>query len=203
MSDAPFIDHLLTQLGATSSNGLVDSRTLLRRWSMAELDAEPDDFAWLVKRLLAEPTYGPIAGEMKTLKSYILGFLCVGVASGLPIFDTFTPQGARPVVVYVGEGGRRLWHRRIRRICAAMGTTPGDLDIHAVFDVAPISSLTFQETLRRDLAKIQPGLVGMDPLYTYHGTATRASTSTRRARCSTSSRRPAWTLGPVCRSSTT
>ncbi len=148
---------------------------LLRRWTMAELAAEPDDFAWLVKRLLAEPTYGPIAGEMKTLKSYILGFLSVGVASGLPIFDTFTPQAPRPVVVYVGEGGRKLWHRRIRRICAAMGATPGDLDLHPVFDVAPISSLTFQESLRRDLDEIQPGLVGMDPLYTYHGTAARAS----------------------------
>ena len=33
----------------------------------------------------------------------------------------------------------------------------------------------FQESLRRDLDEIEPGLVTLDPLYTYHGTTTRAS----------------------------
>jgi hypothetical protein len=150
-------------------------QALFRRYSMPDLLAEPDEFDWLVKGLLAEPTYGQAAGEMKTLKSTITGFIEVGLASGMPIFGKFYPRTQRPVVAYVGEGGRRLWTRRIRRICSAMGVVPGDLDLHPVFDVAPIPSLMFQESLQRDLAEIQPGLVTLDPLYTYHGVATRAA----------------------------
>jgi hypothetical protein len=148
---------------------------LFRRWTMPDLLAEPTDFEWLVKGLLANPTYGQAAGEMKTLKSYVTGFIEVGLASGLPIFDRFVPAAARPVVAYVGEGGRALWTRRISRICSAMGTNPAELDLHPAFDVAPVSSVKFQESLRRDLDEIEPGLLTLDPLYTYHGTATRAA----------------------------
>ena len=99
----------------------------------------------------------------------------VGLASGQPIFGKFTPVGAGPVVAYVGEGGRALWTRRIRRICSAMGVSPRDLYLHPTFDVAPITSVAFQESLHRDLDEIQPSFVSLDPFYTYHGTATRAA----------------------------
>ena len=151
------------------------SDDLFRRYTMAELLSEPDDFEWLVRGLLAQPTYGQIAGEMKTLKSYVLGFITVGLAAGVPIFDRFAPAGARPVMAYVGEGGRKLWTRRMRRICQAMDVNLSDLDLHPTFDVAPIPSFRFQESLRRDLDEIKPALVTLDPLYTYHGTATKAS----------------------------
>jgi len=153
----------------------VSAPDLFRRWTMTDLLAEPTDFDWLVKGLLANPTYGQAAGEMKTLKSYLTGFIEVGLASGLSIFDRFVPPQARPVVAYVGEGGRALWTRRIRRICSAMGVNPAELELHPTFDVAPITSVKFQESLRRDLDEIQPGLITLDPLYTYHGTATRAA----------------------------
>ncbi|MGH9046762.1 MAG: AAA family ATPase, partial [Acidimicrobiales bacterium] len=146
---------------------------LFERWTMPALLAEPTDFDWLIKGLLADPTYGQIAGELKTLKSYLLGFIEVGQAAGVPIFGRFTPKGPRRVVPHVGEGGRKLWTRRIRRISSAMGVDPKDLDLHPTFDVAPISSLRFQESLRRDLEP--DDLVTLDPLYVYHGIAHRAS----------------------------
>ena len=147
---------------------------LLRRWTMAELAAESDDFVWLVKRLLAEPTYGPIAGEMKTLKSYILGFLSVGVASGLPIFDTFTPQWrgrswsmwakvADSCGTAVSAGLVRRWAPRPRTL-PSPGVRRGP-DIES--DISGIASAR----PGRDTARPR----GLDPLYTYHGTAARAS----------------------------
>jgi hypothetical protein len=167
------LDLLLAE--CATPDGIAAAPDLFRRWSMVELLAEPTDFSWLVKGLLAQPTYGQVAGEMKTLKSYLTGFIEVGLASGRPIFDAFIPAAPRPVLAYVGEGGRALWTRRMRRICSAMGVNPGDLDLHPTFDVAPITSITFQESLARDLAELEPGLVTLDPLYTYHGTATRAA----------------------------
>jgi hypothetical protein len=148
---------------------------LFRRYSMVDVLSEPDDFEWLIGGLMPDPTYGQAAGEMKTLKSTITGFIEVGLASGVPIFGRFAPRTQRPVLAYVGEGGRRLWTRRIRRISSAMGVNPADLDMHPVFDIAPIPSPIFQESLLRDLDQVAPGLVTLDPLYTYHGTATRAS----------------------------
>jgi len=166
----------LSNRRARSTSGTVpEAPGLFRRRSMAELMAEPDEFEWLVRGLLAQPTYGQIAGEMKTLKSYVDTFITVGVASGVPIFGYFTPERARPVLAYVGEGGRRLWKRRLRRICAAMGVNPDELDVHPTFDVAPIQSLVFQESLHRDLDEVRPGLVTLDPLYAYHGSQTRAA----------------------------
>jgi hypothetical protein len=148
---------------------------LLRRWTLPELLAEPDDFRWLVKGMLVDPTYGQIGGELKTLKSLIATFITVAVAAGKPIFDHFEVGTARPVVAYVGEGGRKPYRRRLRRIAYAMEVKLDELPLFPVFDVAPIQSDLFQETLARDLREIGPGLVVLDPLYMYHGTVTRAA----------------------------
>jgi len=150
---------------------------LLRRWTMAELLSEPDDFTWLIRGLYAASTYGQLAGPMKALKSYLLAFIQAGVASGAPIFGHFEPVGSpRAVLAYVGEGGRAPWTRRFKRVCAAMGINPSDLDLRAVFDIAPIPSLVFQESLRRHIDELEVcPLVSIDPLYAFHGTTTRAA----------------------------
>jgi hypothetical protein len=163
--------QIIEDIRATSPN----ASGLFRRWTMPEVLAEPTDFTWLINGLMAHPTYAVLAGEMKTLKSYLLSFMMVGLAAGVPIFDKFVPGQARPVLAYVGEGGQALWTRRIYRICEAMGVKPADLDLHPSFDVAPIQSDLFQRSLRRDLADIKPALFGLDPLYAFHGTESRAS----------------------------
>ncbi len=179
---------------ANGSSSPWPENDLFRRWSMPELLAEPIAFEWMVRGLLADPTYGQVAGEMKTLKSTVLDFVMVGLAAGVPIFGQFDPMHARPVLVYVGEGGRALWTRRIRRICSAVGVGPADLDLHPCFDLAPIGSLVFQESLRRDLEEVRPALVGVDPWYSFHGTTTKASDLHQEgAVCSTRCRRRAWT----------
>ena len=147
---------------------------LFHRWTMPELLAQPDTFSWLVRGLLASPTYGQIAGEMKSLKSYVAMFMAVGVASGAPILGHFHVPEPRPVVAYVGEGGRLPWTRRLRRICEAMGVDPSALDLHPRFDVAPIADGRFQDTLATDLTGLRPGLVLLDPFYAFHGADTDA-----------------------------
>jgi AAA domain len=68
------------------------------------------------------PTFGPIGGE-KSLKSYVLTSITLGLATGVPIFDHFKVDEPAPVVVYVGEGGRLPYTRRLKRIASAMGVT--------------------------------------------------------------------------------
>ena len=65
-----------------------ESLALFRRWSMGELLTEPDDFSWLVGGLFAAPTYGQIAGEMKTLKSSLDRFRVYELAVALEFPDS-------------------------------------------------------------------------------------------------------------------
>ena len=165
---------------ATASPGAaqtVDSvpAMLFRRWTMPELLGEPDTFHWHVRGLLCDPTYGQIGGEMKTMKSTVATFVQVGLAAGVNIFDHFVVDRSRPVIAYVGEGGRSLYRRRTERVARAMGVDLADIPLYPSFDVAPIGSLMFAESLARDLREIEPGLVSLDPLYVYHGTQTKAS----------------------------
>lgn len=155
----------------------IDDRSvpMFRRFTMAELLSEPDDFAWLIQGLLAEPTYGQVAGEMKALKTYLAAMIQVGLAAGVPILDRFTPAAPRPVLAYVGEGGRRPYARRLRRIAHAMGVDLTSIPLHISTDVAPITSDAFSCSIERDLAEVEPALVFIDPYYAYHGSKTKAS----------------------------
>jgi hypothetical protein len=142
---------------------------------MDELLAEPDEFTWLVTGMLASPTYGQVAGEQKSLKTYLAAMVQVGLAAGVPILGRFQPPHASPVVAYVGEGGRRPYMRRLRRIASAMGVNLADIPLYIVPEVRPIDTDGFKLSLQRDLDELEPGLVFLDPLYAYHGSRTKAS----------------------------
>lgn len=149
--------------------------TGFRRHTAAELVGMPRQFKWLVRRMLAQPTYGQIAGEQKTLKTHLALMLYIGVASGTRILDVFDVDQAAPVVAYIGEGGRIPYTNLVERTARAMGVDVDNLPLHLSFDVAPVNSPQFQTSMRRDLEELQPALFGVDPYYAYHGTATKAA----------------------------
>lgn len=148
---------------------------LFRLWAPGELLDADRTFRWRVRGLLVHPTYGMLAGERKTLKSYLATFVNLAVAAGVPVFGHFAVDEPAPVVTYVGEGGRVPYTRRLERVAAAMGVDLRHLPLFSSFEVAPTSSPIFRETLARDLAERRPGLVTLDPLYAFHGPATNAA----------------------------
>ena len=146
-----------------------ESLGLFRRWTVADLAALANQpLRWRVRGMLVDPTCGMLAGEQKTLKSYLSMFMHVGLASGVPIFGHFQVDEPAPVVVYIGEGGKQPYARRLARVARAMGVDPQHIPLHGSHDVGPIDSDRFRLTLRRDLDELRPGLVGMDPFYAYH-----------------------------------
>jgi AAA domain len=148
---------------------------LFRRWSTKELLAADRTFRWSVRGMLVQPTYGPLAGEKKTLKTYLAAFVMLGLTSGRAIFDHFAVEEPVPVMAYVGEGGRIPHTRLLERVAVSMGVDLADVPLFTSYDVAPIASARFQETLVRDLREVGPRLVSLDPLYAYHGTTANAS----------------------------
>lgn len=148
---------------------------LFRRYSAAELMGLDRTFRWLARGMLVEPTYGQIAGELKSLKTYVSLFTMCGLADGHAVLGRFAVEQARTVLAYVGEGGRVPYTRRLERVAAAVGVAVADLPLHLSFDVAPIASDRFQESLRRDLEETKAAVVFLDPYYAYHGTTTKSA----------------------------
>jgi hypothetical protein len=105
-----------------------------RLWTPGELLDEPHSFEWTVRGMLSHPSFGPIAGERKSLKSYIGTFIALGVASGRPIFDHFKVERPGPVIAYVGEGGRGPFTERLDRIARAMGVQLRGLELYTAFE---------------------------------------------------------------------
>jgi hypothetical protein len=99
--------------------------------------------------MLSHPSFGPIGGERKSLKSYIGTFIALGVASGQPIFDRFKVERPGPVIAYVGEGGRIPFTERLERIARAMDVKPCGLELYTSFEVAPFGSPRFQASFAR------------------------------------------------------
>jgi hypothetical protein len=146
-----------------------------RFWTMGELLDQVGKFQWLVKGLIADPTFGQVAGEMKTLKTYLSQLIMIAKAAGVPALGQFEVGDVCPVVAFVGEGGRDPWARRIERIAEAMDVNLRDIPLFPVFDAAPIRSEVFEKALNYALEEFAPGLVWMDPYYAYHGFKTEAT----------------------------
>ena len=166
------------QCGSSSSNDQAPAAVVdpprLRRWSAAEMDTADLTVRWLVRGLLTTPTYGMVAGQMKTLKTHLTVLLAVSIASGKPFLGQFDIEQPGPVMIYVGEGGRIPYTRLLRRACQTIGVTLADLPLHVVFDVAPVTSDLFRQSLAADLTEIRPALVLIDPWYAFHGAGTDA-----------------------------
>lgn len=145
---------------------------MFRRWTMAELLNAPRTFRWLVRGVMVDPTYGQVAGEAKTLKTHVGTFLNVAIASGHPFLDRFTVDRAGPVLKYAGEGGRIADTRLLERVAASLDVDLAALPIHTSYDVAPIQSAIFSESLDRDLRDVAPVLFNLDPYYAFHGAET-------------------------------
>lgn len=152
-----------------------DTTRRFRRWAAHELLDQDRTFRWLARGLLCQPTYGMLGGPRKTLKTYLLLFIGLGVAAGEAVLGQFDVAEPGTVVYYVGEGGRIPMTRRLERVADAIGYNLKDLPLFLHFETEPMNSPVFQETLRRDLDELHPAAVIIDPFYAFHGTEVKAA----------------------------
>ena len=152
-----------------------DTTRQFRRWAAHELLEQDRTFRWLARGLLCQPTYGMLGGPRKTLKTYLLLFIGLGIAAGEAVLGQFDVAEPGTVVYYVGEGGRVPMTRRLERVAEAIGYNLKDLPLFLHFETQPMNSAIFQETLRRDLDELHPAAVIIDPFYAFHGTEVKAA----------------------------
>ncbi len=164
--DDPFQLKLADEAEVAANGGMTPSA-----WTFvaaAELAAPLPPMRWLAQGLWPEGSHGVVAGPKKSLKTYTLQAIAVGVAAGLTVLGQFHVPNSQPVVVFVGEGGLIPWRRRLQRIAQAYGVALADLPIVAVPHAGPMDGPEFRDAVARAEADYAPGLVIIDSLYNYH-----------------------------------
>lgn len=140
----------------------------LRFQTMRELCAEVDAMGpptWLFRGVWPADAYGVLAAEDKAGKTWAIGDAAVCVATGRLWLGMFPCDAPGPVLVFVGEGGKRNTVRRMRAICEAHGVRAEDLAIVVVDRVPHLSSASQLLEVEQHLAAHPPRLVILDPLY--------------------------------------
>ncbi len=138
-----------------------------RAETLAALIADPPCSAgFLIRRLWPSDAYGIIGAESKAGKTWLVLDLAVSIACGVPALDGIEVDRAGPVVVFLGEGGRRNAYRRLRAVCSAKGIDPAEVDdLHLIYRAPKLSDEDAAENIEAEVARIAPVAIIVDPLY--------------------------------------
>lgn len=131
---------------------------------------------WHVRGLWSRATHGELAGEQKSLKSYVGLIIDVGMAAGLPVFGHFAVDAPQRVLQLIGEGGEDGYLRRLQRICTAYGVSTDDIadNIRYTTSTAASTSPRFTDGVSAMLTDWKPHLVHLDPWYAFHSASVDA-----------------------------
>ena len=139
--------------------------------SARELAAPQPPVKFLVRGASPMASHGVKGGEKKTLKTYDEMAYCLAIASSQDYLGYFEVDTTGPVVLFVAEGGRVPFARRLQRVAATMGISLSELaslPLHVVFAHGPLDGEPFADAVDRALDTLQPVSFSIDPLYPYH-----------------------------------
>jgi hypothetical protein len=139
-------------------------------YDLAELAAEVDaagEPRWLLRGIFPAGDHAVLGAPDKAGKTWFCGDLAISVASGtkwLGIYEVETPG---PVLLFVGEGGKRKIVRRMRAIATVRGQRIEDLPhcIRVCPRVPTLTNTQAMEIVKDEIARLRPVLVIIDPLY--------------------------------------
>ncbi|MGV9672314.1 AAA family ATPase [Gordonia sp. NPDC003504] len=135
---------------------------------------------WLVEGLWPDLSYGAMAGEKKTFKSYNALLLAVAVAAGVDYLGRFKVTRA-PVVYMAAEGGSDQFQLRFQEVCNGYGIRSPEQraelrgHFHVTHNRAPINTIEFRENVTAKLDEHKPGLLIVDSLYNVHAEGVETS----------------------------
>jgi hypothetical protein len=144
---------------------------------IAEVDAMPPP-VYLVDQVIPRGDYGVISADSKAGKTFIMMDLALSVAAGMQWVDQFDVSEPGPVLIFVGEGGKRKIVRRVRAIARHKGIPDHQL-LGLPIDISERAPKLLDEAvleeLRHKVAELRPILVIIDPLYLAASGANTAS----------------------------
>lgn len=154
----------LVELYAGEPAEAIDFGFLTAAEHAAEVDAAPPP-RYLARPVIAAGDYGMLAATKKAGKTWAASDLTVSVASGTPWLDLWPVETPGPVLVFLGEGGKRKMLRRLRAICAARGVAYETLPIMLAFRTPHLANGEHLEMVAAKVEQVRPVLIVIDPLY--------------------------------------
>lgn len=136
----------------------------------AQVDATTPP-GWLFRRTWPADAYGVLAAGHKVGKTWLMLDAAVAAATGCPWLGLFQTDNPGRVVIFVGEGGARKMTRRGRAVATYHGHNWDELPIHLAEAVPRLTDDHHVKMLRDVIARIEPSLVIIDPLYLAAGGA--------------------------------
>jgi AAA domain len=124
---------------------------------------------WTIDQLITEEAVAFLAGEPKTLKTWTVAAMAIGVATGVPVLG-FTPAGTGPALIVQEESRSADFARRIRWLAKGMGLEPSDLGrLHIASQAGLLlDEPNGQAAIAREIDRLSPRLVVLDPLVRMH-----------------------------------
>lgn len=153
---------------APSTNGAPGDRNRLDFQSIGDLIDEVTTGpapSFLVRPIIALGDYGMFSAEDKAGKTWAMADLAVSVASETRWLDAFEIEAPGPVLIFVGEGGKRKLIRRLEAICESRGIDLATLPIRVCMRVPHFTSELAMLDVEAEVLAHPPRLIIVDPLY--------------------------------------
>ncbi len=160
----------LRSLLSRAEEGLTRPRPRLEIFDLADVVDDVDaagEPRWLVQGLWPSDAYGAIGAEDKAGKTWAQFDLAVSQATGTPWFGHFACPSPGPVLLLLGEGGKRNFVRRLVAVCEAKDLKARDLvgSVRAAFTVPLLRDSVDLAAVEAELRANRATLVIIDPLY--------------------------------------
>jgi len=137
---------------------------------LGEDDPGEDEYAWLVRGIVARGVPQFIAGTPKSRKTWIMEHVAICIAAGIPWLDRF-PTARGRVLLLPREDSLRETRRRIWRLARGLGLDPRDLSETLRVDSAqPFYFSRAEDVVRmqRTIEAWHPDLIMIDSLSRTH-----------------------------------
>lgn len=120
---------------------------------------------FLASPIWPSDAYGVIGAKQKAGKTWLIMDLAVNVASGGAWLGTYPCERPGPVLVFLGEGGKRKMTRRFMGVAEHYALEFDKLPIHVCLRAPHLSDKARLAQVEERIAEIKPVLVVIDPLY--------------------------------------
>jgi len=135
----------------------------------SELENGSSMAPWLIERLWTAGGVGILAGQPKSLKTYVALEMAVSVASGSPCLGTFPVANPGPALVYAAEDSPCNLRSRLESLAVQRNLSLDRLDLRIITaDCIHLDRPQDQERLLETVLLYRPVLLVLDPLVRLH-----------------------------------
>ncbi|MBV8075629.1 MAG: AAA family ATPase [Planctomycetaceae bacterium] len=139
----------------------------LRPRTVADMEAADLSVRWLVEKILVSSQPCIVGAPKKSMKTSVMIDLSVSLASGTPFLGQFVVPHPVRVLLLSGESGEWAIRETYRRVCAAKGIKPRDLEGNLLFEfqLPKLSVASHRAELTQLVTEWGIDVVIIDPIY--------------------------------------